>query len=116
MCGDLMKNFYSVKLLFESVVSLNLSPEKIFEERIILVQAENSDDISNLVYSKFPPDTYSNSEGGFTTIQLVEILDVFELVDDIEESLNFKEVYSRHLIFEQDVTAKEAIGLYSLDK
>lgn len=111
-----MYGLYSAKLLFESVVSPNLSPEKIFEERIILVRAESSDIISELIYKKFPSDTYLNSEGGSTTIRLVKILDVFELVDNLEESLDFKEVYSRHLLFEQDIDAATAIKLYSLDK
>ena len=47
----------------------------------------------------------------------VKILDVFELVDDLSESLNLKEVYSRYIIFENpSTTAAEAIEKYSLDK
>ncbi|MEK4423808.1 DUF4288 domain-containing protein [Solibacillus sp. FSL K6-1523] len=111
-----MYGVYSVKLLFESFVSPNLSSEKIFEERIILVRAENLDEINELIYKKFPADTYLNGEGGSTTVQLAKILDIFELVDDLEESLDFKEVYSRHLLFEQDIDATTAIELYKLDK
>lgn len=42
---------------------------------MLLIYCENlsyhdtSDDISSLVYSEFPPDTYSNSERGFAIIQ-----------------------------------------------
>lgn len=111
-----MYGVYSVKLLFESLTSPNLSSEKIFEERIILVRAQNSEDIKELVYGKFPSDTYLNAEGGSTTVQLVEVLDVFELVDTLEEPIDFKEVYSRYLLFEQDIDAAKVIELYSLDK
>lgn len=111
-----MNNLYAVKLLFESLSSPNLSPEKVFEERIILVKTNNEEDISDLISNNFPSNNYSNSEGGFTTNQLVKILDVFEIVDNLEESLNFKEVYSRHLLFDQNVTAEKAIEKYSLDK
>lgn len=111
-----MYGIYSVKLLFESTTSPDLGSEKIFEERIILVRAEKVDDIKDLVYKKFPSDTYLNGDGGMTTNQLVEILDIFELVDNLEESLDFKEVYSRYLLVENDVTTENIIELYSLDK
>lgn len=111
-----MYGIYSVKLLFESLVSPNLSKEKVFEERIVLVRAKNLEDISELVYKNFPSDTYLNAEGGMTTNQLVKILDIFKLVDNLEESLDFKEVYSRYLLFEQEIDAATAIELYSLDK
>jgi len=34
------------------------------------------------------------------------ILDVFELVDNIEESLEFVEVYSQHIIVDEEVTVE----------
>lgn len=111
-----MYGIYSVKLLFESTTLPDLGSEKIFEERIILVRAEKDDDIKDLVYKNFPSDTYLNGDGGMTTNQLVEILDIFELVDNLEESLDFKEVYSRYLLVEKDVTVENIIELYSLDK
>ena len=62
-------------------------------------------------------DTYLNGEGGSTTVRLAKILDIFELVDDLDESLDFKEVYSRHFLFEQDVVdVATVIELYRLDK
>lgn len=111
-----MSNLYAAKLLFESTTSPKKNPEKIFEERIILVKAENEEEISDLLNNNFPPDTYSNGEGGSTTKKLINILDIFEIVDNLEESLNFKEVYSRYLLFDQDITAEKAIEKYSLDK
>lgn len=113
---DSMNKLYAVKTLFESITSPTISQEKIFEERIILIEAESEAEISNLLNSKYPPDTYLNSEGGFTTNQLVKILDVFELVDNLETSRHFKEVYSRYLIFDDDATTEQAIEKYGLDQ
>lgn len=53
-----MYGIYSVKLLFESLVSLNLSSEKIFEERIILGRVENLENINELIYKKIPMWTH----------------------------------------------------------
>lgn len=42
---------------------------------------------------------------------------VFELVEDVEKQpIHLKEVYSRYLIFEEDISAEEVIEKYSLDK
>ncbi|CAM4102254.1 DUF4288 domain-containing protein [Lederbergia lenta] len=109
-----MYDIYSVKLLFESIVSPNPSPEKTFEERIILIKSDNIEDINQMVYDHFKPETYPNSEGGLTTLKLVN--DVFELVDDLNDSVNFKEVYSRHLLFDQEITFEKVVNLFSLDK
>ncbi|WP_301109661.1 DUF4288 domain-containing protein [Sporosarcina sp.] len=111
-----MYGLYSVKLLFESIYKPNESTETVFEERILLVRTEVPDEISRLVHNQFPPDTYENSSGGLTTIKLVKILDVFDLVEDLEESLHFKEVYSRHLLFGKNTSVDEAIQSYALDK
>lgn len=111
-----MKKLYAVKSLFESVTETDTSLEKIFEERIILVEAEDEAEASGLLNKKFPADIYSNSAGGLTTNKLVKILDVFETVDNLKGSLNFKEVYSRYLIFDYSLTVEEVIEKYSLDK
>lgn len=114
--GDLMNNMYAVKSLFESSASPNVYSDKIFEERIIVVKAQNEGEIKAIMYQQFPPDTYENSAGGYTTIQLVKILDVFEIVDHVGDSLHLKEVYSRYLLFEEGVTVEEVIDRYQLDK
>ncbi|MFS0653965.1 DUF4288 domain-containing protein [Bacillus sp. 179-C3.3 HS] len=112
-----MHHIYSAKLLFESISSPNDSDDKIFEERIILVRAKNRRKVKHIVKDSFPDDTFENANHGQTTTKLVAILDIFELVDRIEDqSIHFIEVYSRYLLFDKDISAEEAIKAYSLDK
>ncbi|MEH7227358.1 DUF4288 domain-containing protein [Bacillus safensis] len=108
---------YSAKLLFESISSPSSIPDKIFEERIVLVKAMNQRKVKEIVKQGFPEETYDNAEGGQTNIKLAAILDIFELVDHLEQkSLHLSEVYSRHLIFDEETSVQEAIEAYSLDK
>jgi len=110
-------NLFSVKLLFESTATSTINPAKIFEERIFLVKGGSSEEVCSIVKKHFKPETYENADGGINKVELVKILDVFELVDDLSESLNLKEVYSRYIIFENpSTTTEEAIEKYSLDK
>lgn len=51
-----------------------------------------------------------------TTNKVVAILDTFELVDNLEETVHLKEVYSRYLVFDKETSPEEAIKRYSLDK
>lgn len=112
-----MYNLFSVKLLFESTATSTINPAKIFEERIFLVKGRSSEEVCSIVKKHFEPETYENADGGINKVEFVKILDVFELVDDLSESLNLKEVYSRYIIFENpSTTAEEAIEKYSLDK
>lgn len=97
-------NIYSVKLLFEHISSSNSLPSKTFEETINIVRAERMDDVDRLVKQHFKDFTYTNELGESTTIKLVMILDIFKLIDNIEESLDFGEVYSRHLVFDEDIS------------
>lgn len=112
-----MQRIYSAKLLFESISSPSSIPDKIFEERIVLVKAMNQRKVKEIVKQGFPEETYDNAEGGQTNIKLAAILDIFELVDHLEQkSLHLSEVYSRHLIFDEETSVQEAIEAYSLDK
>lgn len=111
-----MKKIYAVKSLFESIVTPDSTSERIFEERIILVESENKEKASEQFIQHFPPDTYANSMGGLTTNRLAKILDIFELVDELGNDVNYKEVYSRFLIFDKNITVKEVIEQYKLDK
>ncbi|MBW4854007.1 DUF4288 domain-containing protein [Bacillus safensis] len=112
-----MQRIYSAKLLFESTSSPSNIPDKIFEERIVLVKAKNQLQVKEIVKQGFPEETYDNAEGGQTNIKLAAILDIFELVDHLEQkSLHLSEVYSRHLIFDEETSVQEAIEAYSLDK
>ena len=108
---------YSVKLLLESVVTpIPIPPSKTFEESIILLRAEGEEWIEQMMIEHLGNLSYENAVGGQTTWKFVRILDVFELIDEFEGDINFKEVYSRFLTFDEMITADEVIKLYSLDK
>ncbi|KLV21645.1 DUF4288 domain-containing protein [Bacillus altitudinis] len=112
-----MHKLYSAKLLFESSSSPKVRPDKIFEERIILVRAKNNRKVKQIVKDHFPDETFENGDHGQTTTKLVAVLDIFELVENLDEApLHLSEVYSRYLLFDQETSAKEAIDAYSLDK
>lgn len=111
-----MYNIFSVKLLFEYISSPKHIPDKTFEETINIIKADKVEDINGLVVEHFKDLIYTNALGGVTTVKLVKILDIFELVENIEEIANYTEVYSRYILFENDISAKKVIELYSLDK
>ncbi|TQR21510.1 DUF4288 domain-containing protein [Psychrobacillus vulpis] len=98
-----MENIYSVKLLFEHISSPESMPNKTFEETINIVRAAKIEDVDGLVKEHFKDVTYTNAFGEITTIKLVMILDIFELVDSLEKSLEFVEVYSHHIILDDEV-------------
>ncbi|GKV70412.1 hypothetical protein NCCP2716_29100 [Sporosarcina sp. NCCP-2716] len=107
---------YSVKLLLESTVRPNMRASKTFEESIVLVKVKNPSEIQQKIYGHFVDVTYENADRGQTTWSLVKILDTFELMDDFEGNIDFKEVYSRYLPFDKPMTADQVIDLYSLEK
>lgn len=114
--GDDIMKIYSVKILLESIVVPNPNGGKTFEETIRLVKAFTKEELEQKVRNYFVDETYENALGGQTTWRFVTILDIFELIDDFAGDIDFKEVYSRFLPFEQLITANEVIELYSLAK
>ncbi|MGG0668425.1 DUF4288 domain-containing protein [Sporosarcina koreensis] len=107
---------YSVKLLLESTVIPNEYSSKTFEETIVLLRASGQDGIETKIRGHFVDLTYENAVGGQTTWSFVTLLDVFEVVDHFDGDVDFKEVYSRFLPFDEPMTAGEVIEKYSLDK
>lgn len=101
-----MYKIFSVKLLFEHISLSGTMSNKIYEETINIVRAVKLEDVDRLVKAHYKDVTYKNIFGEETTIKLVMILDVFELVDNIEESLEFVEVYSQHIIVDEEVTVE----------
>ncbi|MCZ8534394.1 DUF4288 domain-containing protein [Psychrobacillus psychrodurans] len=101
-----MYKIFSVKLLFEHISSTDTMSNKIYEETINIIRAVKLEDVDRLVKAHYKDVTYKNIFGEDTTIKLVIILDVFELVDNIEESLEFVEVYSQHIILDEEVTVE----------
>lgn len=101
-----MYKIFSVKLLFEHISSTDTMSNKIYEETINIIRAAKLEDVDRLVKAHYKDVTYKNIFGEDTTIKLAMILDVFELVDNIEESLEFVEVYSQHIILDEEVTVE----------
>lgn len=110
-----MGKIFSVKYLIESIV-IPQGKGKTFEESIILIRAENKELAVQKAAEKCEDLTYENAVGGMTTWRFVTTLDCFELVDDMEGDVDFKEVYSRYILVESGTTAEEVIRTYSLDK
>ncbi|WP_210469367.1 DUF4288 domain-containing protein [Sporosarcina sp. 6E9] len=108
-------NIYSVKLLLESTVTPNDYGTKTYEESIVLIEAERLEKVEQIIRNHYVDETYENAVGGLTTWSFVTILDIFEVNDEFEGVVNFKEVYSRFLPFDKLITAEEVIKLYSLD-
>ncbi len=109
-----MLNIYSVRLLFQST-HLPDTSGSFFEESIVLVNAKSQDQARELVKNHFQPDTYLNAAGGQTTVSLEKILDTFQIMEDIDdEDINFKEIYSQFLIYEdQEVSTEEVLEKYN---
>jgi hypothetical protein len=101
-----MYKIFSVKLLFEHISLSDTMSNKIYEETINIIRAVKLEDVDRLVKAHYKDVTYKNIFGEETTIKLVMILDVFELVDNIEETLEFVEVYSQHIIVDEEVTVE----------
>ena len=98
-----MYKIFSVKLLFEHISISGTLANKMFEETINIIRAVKIEDVDRLVKAHYKDVTYKNIFGEDTTIKLVMILDVFELVDNIEESIEFVEVYSQHIFVDEEV-------------
>ena len=101
-----MYKIFSVKLLFEHISLSDTLSNKIYEETINIIRAVKLEDIDPLVKAHYKDVIYKNIFGEDTTIKLVMILDVFELVDNIEETLEFVEVYSQHIIVDEEVAVE----------
>lgn len=110
-----MKKVFSVKYLIESIANPQ-GEGKTFEETIVLVIATSKEQAVQRVKAWCKDHTYENAVGGSTTWRFVTDLDTFELVDDIEGDIDFKEVYSRYILVNPGTTAEEVIRQYSLDK
>lgn len=115
-----MVNIFSVKYLLHSIKSADTikygDNEEVFEEVIVLVRADDKKSAEERIISQYEELTYENAAGGITTWRFVQVLDCFELVDEIEGEIDFKEVYSRFILVKDGTTPDEVIRDYSLDK
>lgn len=114
-----MSKIFSVKYLVESIVTPQ-DNDKTYEEAIMLIRADGRETAARKVIEYWKgltkELTYENAVGGMTAWRLVTILDCFELVDEMDSDIDFKEVYSRYIIVEDGTTAEQVIREYSLDK
>lgn len=124
-----IKNF-SVLLLKESKIKerknkdrakiFELSLTKIFELSLILIKVQE-DFFDNkkselLAYfnEKLKESPWENSYGELVNNKIVNIIDYYEILDDIDFK-NFTEVYSRYIIGDLKDTPQAIIEKYHLD-
>ena len=97
---DNMKNMYAVKCLYkysyynqENELIEEVIPS--WEERIILIKADNMDDADkkSIIFAKEYENEYINVNNQIVKVELYEILDIFIIFDNDEK--NNMEVYSK---------------------
>ena len=95
-----MKNMYAVKCLYkysyynqENELIEEVIPS--WEERIILIKADNMDDADkkSIIFAKEHENEYINVNNQIVKVDLYEILDIFTIFDNDEK--NNMEVYSK---------------------
>ena len=95
-----MKNMYAVKCLYkysyynqENELIEEIIPS--WEERIILIKADNMDDADkkSIIFAKEYENEYINVNNQIVKVELYEILDIFTIFDNDEK--NNMEVYSK---------------------
>ena len=95
-----MKNMYAVKCLYkysyynqENELIEEVIPS--WEERIILIKADNMDDADkkSIIFAKEYENEYINVNNQIVKVELYEILDIFTIFDNDEK--NNMEVYSK---------------------
>ena len=95
-----MKNMYAVKCLYkysyynqENELIEEVIPS--WEERIILIKADNMDDADkkSIIFAKEYENEYINVNNQIVKVDLYEILDIFTIFDNDEK--NNMEVYSK---------------------
>lgn len=116
-------NMYSVILLKESVVLKIKNKQdmtKIFEESIILVRLPNNffdskskDDLLLYFRDKVPTLEYKNGYGEDVEINVVYVVDYFEVLNEIEAA-DYTEIYSRHFIEDYETSVVDILNKYYL--
>lgn len=114
--------WFGVKLLFESLHSGDADPHKIdegcfsdlklYEETIVLIQAESLEQANSIALSNAVDmeHSYPNQYGEQVEWRFVQLIDAFEL---FEQSLkNGTEVYSRFILAKHSDTTEEIISRY----
>lgn len=90
-------SWYSVRLLFEALHNGKPDPSGFFEDRLILVEADNEEDaiVRATDNAKTMEHEYESAAGQMVHITFREVLDSVELFDD--KPKDFTEVYWKFL-------------------
>ncbi len=114
--------WYAVKVLYESVVSGNPSPEKVdedyyeefdmYEESIMLIKAKSFDHAFSIAESIAikSEHSYKNMYDEDVKKRFIEIIDCYNLIDDNIKSGT--EIYSRFLNVPTGIPTKKIISHY----
>ena len=114
-----MKNMYAVKCLYkysyynqENELIEEVIPS--WEERIILIKADNMDDADekSIIFAKEYENEYINVNNHIVKVELYEILDIFTIFDNDEK--NNIEVYSKMFYANQEEIENMLDILYPL--
>ena len=114
-----MNNMYAVKCLYkysyynqENELIEEVIPS--WEERIILIKADNMDDADkkSIIFAKEYENEYINVNNQIVKVELYEILDIFTIFDNDEK--NNMEVYSKMFDANQEEIENMLDILYSL--
>ena len=116
-----IKNF-SVLLLKESKIKerKNKDRAKIFELSLILIKVQEDffdnkkSELLSYFNEKLKVSPWENSYGELVNNKIVNIIDYYEILDDIDFK-NFTEVYSRYIIGDLKDTPQAIIEKYHLD-
>lgn len=97
-----MNKLFSVRLLFHST-HIPDTTGSFYEESIVLIRGIDESDVNSKAVEYYKPLVYENSDNGKTTVTLVKTLDIFEVIDDLDDiNIDFKEVYSQFIIFDKE--------------
>lgn len=114
--------WYAVKVLYESIISGNPSPEKIdedyydkfkmYEESIVLLKARSLEHANSIAESNAikSEHSYKNMYDEDVKWQFVEIIDCYNLIDDKVKSGT--EIYSRFLKVPPGIPTNKIISHY----
>lgn len=104
------KQWFSVRALFETVISSPPQSDYPFEERAVIVRADDEEDARRKVADRFSKNlSYPNTYGDTVQVAFREVLDVCSLFEDFTEE--FGEVYYNPLTRSQLVHVRKSLSI-----
>lgn len=116
--------WYSVKLMFESIISGEpeadtiddnyTNTHKTFEESIVLIKAQSFEHAYKIAENKAPERelVYKNVYGETVTWRFIEAIDCFSIDEDIKTGV---EIYSRYIRVHKSIDKEDFIDRYYSD-